>query len=507
MSEPSYKLADLQHMTRAELERACPQTNSSARAKGYKCDLKWLIKVVILAAKELHLPLKGDSGVREFWYSPVKPILFRAAPERVDRKSQMWEATFCSILSKLVKAKRLTYAALGISDFTTMRENYEQIDKALCWSHELLFIEKDQAYVHVVPVKKLLNCNIMSGGGWSHTAGIEDQIRGLLAKEINWVDVYTFGDYDAFGDAISEEFVSKCETLGLHVRKHVHIGINPTDLAPEVLAVQKYRIKLGRKLSVNGVSFDATEWLEKKGITEDGKIGHGNHGLEIEAVSAQPGGHDKLREIVALELLKYLKESDRIEEITKGKWLTAPLRGVWTYMNTRADIHLEYNDILNPPAVLPDTFLNRSDYTEQATPIEEKMESETEELQTEIDDLEEQLEALRGQKAKIEDPYRDELDYLSNEYERSHKLLAHCFWKYLQAHKAEFPREKYDLGLPSGCILDALKNNVDLQTFIGKANDTKIIEDIHKALTQSFGNDEVSKMVNAILKRASEESK
>lgn len=430
MSELSYKLADLQHMARAELEAAFPQKNSSARAKGYKCDLKKLIVAIILAAKELHLPLKGDSGVRELWYNPVKPILLVVDFERVDKKSHMWEAIFDSILSKMVKAKRLTYADLGVSDFRTMRDTYEQIDKALCWSHVLLFPEKDQAYVHLVPVKKLLNCNMISGGGWSHTAGIEVQIRDLLAKGITWVDVYTFTDYDPFGDAISEEFVSKCETLGLHIKKHIRIGINSTDLAPEVLAVQKYRINPGRKLSFEGVSYNAAEWLEKKGITEDGKIGHGKYGLEIEAVSAQPGGHEKLREIVTKALLEHLKESDRIAEITQEAWEKVPFNALSHFMYSIDENEVNPKDLEGSPGAedIPKQCLTIQQYHNLARPITNEKKEATEDIRVEIEDLEEQLDDLRTQKDEVEQPFNNQIKVLASRYLKSRRLVVYHLW-------------------------------------------------------------------------------
>lgn len=502
MSEFTGKLADLQHMTRVELERAFPQRNSSARSKGYKINLKALIETIILAAKELHLPLKEDSGVREFWYNPVKPILLVADFERVDKKTHMWEGIFDRILSKMVKAKRLTYADLGISDFRTLRENYEQIDKAVCWSHVLLFPEKDQAYVHLILVKKLLNCNMISGGGWSHTAGIEAQIRELLAKGITWVDVYTFTDYDAFGFAISEEFVGKCETLGLHVRNHVRIGINPSDLAPEVLAVQKYRIKSKRKLTVNGVSFDAAEWLEKYGIK--GADGKREYGLEIEAVSAQPGGSQKLRLIVTKALLEHLKESDRITEITQKAWERVPFTALSDLMYGIDGNEVDPKDLIESPTEVPRQFLTRQGYNNLACPIVDEKEEATQDIDSEISDLESQLDDLRTEKEGIEQPFNDKISALSRDYWKSRKFIVYHLFQYYLAHESAWPRKNYSLGFPEGCLITNLEKENDARTMQDQLDTREPIEHISKAFKDVMSNGELMSRIENHMKELAE---
>jgi hypothetical protein len=133
-----------------------------------------------------------------------------------------------------------------------MRELYEAVDHAKCWQNIILFVENDSAYVHLRVLAKLLNITLISGGGWSHAAGIEAMLRELKEKGITDVVVFAVTDFDPFGFAIFQEFISKCETLGLHIIGKPHrIGINPEHATPEILQIQKYPIKKGRKLTVD----------------------------------------------------------------------------------------------------------------------------------------------------------------------------------------------------------------------------------------------------------------
>jgi len=175
----------------------------------------------------------------------MKPILLKAVGERAENYSPAFE----KILSELVKEGVITYAQLGILDFRTMRELFEANEQAQCWKNILLFVEKDSAYVHLTPLTNLFNINILSGHGWSSTASIERMLRDLLNKGVTEVVVFTLTDYDPFGFAIDKEFVDKCETMGLYVTEHHRIGINIEHATPEILDIQKYPVKPGRRLN------------------------------------------------------------------------------------------------------------------------------------------------------------------------------------------------------------------------------------------------------------------
>jgi len=135
-----------------------------------------------------------------------------------------------------------------------MRELYETIDKAECWNNVILFVEKDSAYVHLRPLKDLLNITILSGGGVSKTACAEDMKNRLDLTEYT---IFTVTDYDPWGFFIGKEVSDKFKVLGLPT-KSVRIGINPEQLMGEILDSQKYPVKLDNK---------AREWCSEYGLS------------------------------------------------------------------------------------------------------------------------------------------------------------------------------------------------------------------------------------------------
>jgi flagellar capping protein FliD len=336
----------------------------------------------------------------------------------------------------------------------------------------------------------------MSGSGWSNTAGIERMLRNLREKGITEVVVFTLTDYDPFGFAIAKEFVDKCTTLGLYVVEHHRIGINAEHTTPEILHIQKYPVKRGRRLSVNGVRFDSDRWLAEYGIERA-------YGLEIEAVSAQPRGHQYLREIVARELLNYLNETDRVEEITKTVWENAPFKSISEFVYS-IDRNYPGRDYLlwamsNAPHLLPEEYLSYEDYLNRYTPISEEMEQETADIDEEISDLEDQLSELQSEKETIEQPYREKLKFLSEQYEISRSILIHCLFKYYEKNKENWPRQNYALGYPAGCLLKAVEQQQDLGGFLKQIDDTKIISDIQSAFKDALANGEIKQLIEGVL--------
>jgi len=470
-------------MTRENFIELFPQKHPKWR-EHYLVDANALMKSVILATSQLSWPLKEGRGCREFWYNPIKPILFKAIGERAENYGVVFE----KLLSKMVKAGVVTYASLGILDFRTMREIFEANEQAQCWKNILLFVEKDSAYVHLTPLQNLFNINIMSGHGWSNTSGIERILRDLVNKGVSEVVIFTLTDYDPFGFAIDQEFVDKCESLGLYVSEHYRIGINVEHATPEILDVQKYPIKLGRRLSVNGVSFDSNRWLAKYGIDR-------RYGLEIEAISAQLNGHLQLRIIVAKELLKYLKETDRVEEITKPAWENAPLKAIAELMYQIDNSWPEPNEILQPPKELPTQYLTYAEYVKGYTPIKNSMDSETEGITEEITDLQDQLEELEFDRSKIEEPYREQLREIASNYVLSRHILSYCLHQYYQQNKEKWQRENYSLGYPKGCLVTAVEQQQDLATFIKQVDATEIIKDIQSVLKDAMSNGEIQRLI------------
>lgn len=493
MTENKYSLAHLQAMTKEDLERFFPQRNAKWVRLGYKVDITRLIKAIIYATKELHWSLTDNRGCREVWYNPVKPILLKAEGRRIENPKSNYMRLFEETLSEMVKARELTYADLGINEFRTLRELYEDVEKAECWKNIILFIEKDGAYVHLKPLQNLFNITIMSGSGWSNTAGIEKMLRNLTEKGISEVVVFTLTDYDPFGFAISKEFVDKCETLGLYVTEHHRIGINPKHATPEILDVQKYPVKRGRRLTVNGVSFNSDRWLAEYGVERA-------YGLEIEAVSAQVGGHQFLRQIVAKELLAYLKETDRVEEITKTAWENAPFRAIQEIMRLIDNAWIDRNIIQTKPETLPDQYLSYDEYREKYNEVFEEMESETEEIDSQIDIFEERLGELEDQKAQLEGPYRNTLDRLEANYILSKHILSYCLHQYYLKNREKWQRQDYTLGYPNGCIENAVKDNIDLPRFLKQIDTSKIDKDITTILIDAYNNGELARLISDVMK-------
>lgn len=500
MSQTNYSLAQLQAMTQEDFIRFFPQRRRKWVARGYKVDASRLMKAIILATAELDWPASDNRGVREVWYNPVKPLLLRAIGPRAETIETM--SSFEITLSRMVKQGILTYADLGVYDFRTLRETYEVIEKAKCWSNILLFVEKDSAYVHLKPLQNLFNFNMISGHGWSNTAGIEAILKELNRKGVTDVVVFTLTDYDPFGFAIDQEFVDKCETLGLYVTERHRIGINVEHATPKILDVQKYPIKTGRRLSVNGIRFDSDRWLAEYGIDRQ-------YGLEIEAVSAQPGGHQFLRKIVAKELLKYLSETDRVEEITKEVWENAPFNALHhiiseidnSYLTRRSieDIVEEIGLELPEKHLAEDEYLTWSEYASLHEDIQSEMDEKTEDIEEEIGDLQSQIDDLNLERIDIEQPYRVKMRDLGSQYGLSRHVLIYCLWRYYTQNKEKWPRDHYALGFPKGCLVTAIQEQKDLAEFIKQVDDSKIIGDISTVLKDAMSNGEIQRLISKVL--------
>lgn len=483
-------LEQLFSMSPEEFRENFPNESSRWR-RIYPVSAEKLIRAIVLAAKKVDWTKEIEEGeqrgVREFWYNPVKPILLKAIGERAHKYLFYTE----KILSRMVKEGQLTYLDLGVRDYRTLREIYEAIDQAKCWRAVLLFVEKDSAYVHLVKkLVRLFNINVISGGGWSNTAGIERLLRNLVERGIKEVTVFTLTDYDPFGFAIDTEFIHKCEVLGLSVSSHIRIGIHPEHATPKILDVQKYPIKPGRKLTVEGISFNADEWLEEYGI-------EGKFGLEIEAISGQPGGPQRLREIVASELLQHLREEDRLSEIRGPLWERAPETAINTLLGELP--RPEYDSEKIPP---PEEYLTEEEYKARKKEIEEEKEIASngvwskivainKEIERLTEPLEREKEKLHEKVEEIEEPYEEELEELEEDFRRSRAKLRRALMKWFKQNQDRWKKENFDMGLPTGCLLKAVKEGNSIDSFIARATDKVLIRDIIKAMKDALEKGEI----------------
>jgi len=225
----------------------------------------------------------------------------------------------------------------------------------------------------------------------------------------------------------------------------------------------------------------------------------GKYGIEIEAISGQPGGHQHLREIVAEELLKYLVEHDRIDEITNEVWEKAPLKAIKQILNYIDGNFTSDKEIKEEPEEIPERYLSYDEYLELLKPLEEKIEEEAKEIDEEIAELEEQLEWLREEREDRTSETRRKISDLIRQYLRSRDVLAHSLYKHYQEREDEWDRTDYDLGYPKGCILESVKEQQNLNEFLRKIEDKEIVGDISKALEQSYVSGELTPIIEAIM--------
>jgi len=194
---------------------------------------------------------------------------------------------------------RLTYRDLNILDDSRDR----RIATDSLENDKILFVEKSAAYRKLEPLADVYDITLVEGSGWSATALIED-----LAQQLDGDIQFTFwvlGDYDPTGFGIVEDFVNRAAKLGISVDRENsrRIGIRPDQVDDDVLAAQQFTP------SANG---NGEDWFRQYGITEDGSVGGGKYGLEIEAVGQElEGKADALRQLVVDEISDEIDEDER----------------------------------------------------------------------------------------------------------------------------------------------------------------------------------------------------
>lgn len=522
----NFSLEFLQKMTRE-------QAMEYFRWGKKKISFNQLVANIIVAATAL----KWDEtrGVREFWYNPIKPIVLRLFPDVNEAEGNARKYKhFDQILSELTKRGTITYRSLGIVDYRTMRELFESIDRANCWSNVILFVEKDSVYVHLRPLKDLLNITIISGGGWSKTGAAEALIANLdKSKEY---EVYIVSDHDPHGYEIGEEAVEKLKTLGLPVKAYHRIGISPDQMSKDIRDSQKYPVKMTLK--------SAPQWCEEHGlegpyqkiyntVTKSGVKtkelvyeGTKCYGLEIEALSGQPGGSKMLRSIVLEALLKHLDENDRTDELLTDRWENIDRETLEFHLDEET---LDAWDELGKDRTLIE-YLTSSEYESRSEEIETEKGDATAESQLELDKLEAEIsrnrnrwdnyiageygkfqgqidelrkkyilpieedreaviEILRDNRdvdlsplefksgrlegfiADLEGPYDTKLSYLEEEYQKSRALFAESVWDWLVEHTGYYydlgrTEENLSFGLMTGYLMEAMENGETVKDLI-----------------------------------------
>ncbi|MBA7685161.1 hypothetical protein ES703_93579 [subsurface metagenome] len=494
---------------------------------------KQLVANIIQASTALHWD--ETRGVREFWYNPIKPIVLRLFPEiQTPGGDAKKEKQFNAVLSEMVKAKHVKYKQLGIVDYRTMRQRYENMDKANCWSNVILFVEKDSAYVHLRPLSDLLNFTILSGAGWSNTAAAESLCDQLDTNRE--YEVYGVSDHDPYGDGIGKEASAKLEKLGLKIKKYQRIGISPEQLSEEVRDSQKYPVKM----TLNS----APQWCEEHGLEGPHRkiyktvtknevqrkilIYEGTkcYGLEIEAISGQPGGPKMLRRIVLNALLEHLDENDRIDELLTDRWENIDQEVLEFHLDRET---LDAWNELGVDRTLIE-YLTSSEYESRSEKIETEKFDATEKSQLELDKLEaeikekknnwdnyiaeeygkfqEQIDELRKKYilpieeerdgvigvmrdfrkrdlnplefnalhledliAGLEAPYDTDLSYLEEEYQKSRALFAEAVLNWLLEHTEYYydlgrTEEDLSFGLMTGYLMEAMENGETIKDLI-----------------------------------------
>ncbi len=334
IKHPDMTLEELQTMTRKKairLFRRWPTKDVIARNQ--------LLMSIIMAASRIKWSTDDPRGIREFWYNPCKPIFLRVYGKEIDDLSEENIDSICDslshILSVMRKSQLIKYEDLGIKDFRTLRMLWEHEDRANCWSNVILFVEKDAAYIHLRPLKELLNISLLSGGGVSKTAANED-LMNILPK--GKYTIFTFTDYDPWGFFISGEAYIKLKQMGWDLNV-IRLGLDTEQVSKEIIAHQKYPVKMDhngqvwspkygilgrlrtvfrtRKATIRDPETGKKKKVDERYLAYEGRKGWG---LEIEAVSGQQGGAQALREIVLSTMLKHLKEEDRLDEIKTPLW-------------------------------------------------------------------------------------------------------------------------------------------------------------------------------------------
>jgi flagellar biosynthesis/type III secretory pathway protein FliH len=128
------------------------------------------------------------------------------------------------------------------------------------------------------------------------------------------------------------------------------------------------------------------------------------------------------------------------------------------------------------------------------------MEKKTTWVDDEISDLEDQLSELEQQKEETEQPYQDQLEEIRRQYSMSRQLLTSALWLKYNEEKEKWTREKYDLGFPKGCLVQAIKEKKNLNAFQQQLSTKQIMLDIQSGLQEAIDNGSIEASIQRFLK-------
>lgn len=400
ISLPNLTLDDLEKLTRQDLLQMIPQAGR----------INYTQFVFAVAFATARLTWHHERSLREFWYYPFKALLYKFH-DYAEIKRRKLDKDYSWYLGKLVKSGHLTYKDIGVVDTITKRKFYEQIEQGNCWSNIILFMEKDTAFPHLAPLKDLLNITLVSGGGYTNVSFIEVLAENIINNlQIDKpLKVYAVSDYDTDGFYIPEEFTEKLELLGLQVDTYERLGLDPSMYTPQEIESQKFVVPEPEKKRPK-------KWLRVHGL--DGPVGK-VYGLELDAISAKPGGGQRIREIVLEGLLKHLKEEDRLDEIKKPFW--DEVEDQYECYPIEEEFKKAHESVGTPDVDSMKAFIEKDEFDELEEERElsfvldiTEPESELIEIIKELDEVEEDVEA---KKALATEHLREEIRKLEEQIE------------------------------------------------------------------------------------------
>jgi hypothetical protein len=258
---------------------------------------KRIIKdLVRILDRELAWQGREDSmSLRGLWYSGVKTALQHAFPEKWDDPefdaNRRYSQYLSEYLSDMVTDGEVTYRALNIVDDSRQRE----IAHGSIEDDKILFVEKEAAYRRLLPIQRVFEVSLVSGGGWEATALIEDMAHHLDPDQS--YQLFVLSDYDPTGYEIAEDFERRSKQLGVNITQVDRIGIEPDQVSDHVREQERFQVP---------VEDDYDErWLREYGIED-------RYGLEIEAIGGVGEGGAPLREIVVGAMREHLRFRERI---------------------------------------------------------------------------------------------------------------------------------------------------------------------------------------------------
>lgn len=428
IDHPNLKLDELKKITKKKAIQLFRKGKYSENITQHQ-----LIKSIIMAASRVKWSTTDPRGIREFWYNPVKPIFYRIYGAEIDNMDESSITGICDTLSHtlsiMVQSKIVSYEDLGIVDFRTRRMLWESIENADCWKNIILFVEKDSAYIHLRPLKNLLNISLISGAGVSKTA-LNEYLENHLPK--GKYKLFTFTDYDPWGFFISGECFEKLKRMGWDI-DIVRIGLDVDQVDEKIRDNQKYPVKMDHNGRVWAPKYGIVGRLrtvyqtkkstiideetgKKKKIEEEylAYKGRKGWGLEIEAISGQKDGAQKLREIVLDQILEHLDEEQRLREIRNTIWYS--LNSDYECLPINEYDKKYYKQMTEPEKIT--TYITRCMYNKAQRLRQAERDSDIEEPTTDLDDVNSDI-------TRIEDKYDEETTTTEDEYNSLISLITH----------------------------------------------------------------------------------